>query len=94
MITSLALDPYKVLFSDAVSLRQRGSQTLNLREFRRSGPLLLAYQVDSGVRQARKELTMDLLARLELRVTQIVDTDAQHVFSLQLQSYCGRVLLR
>ena len=29
MITSLALDPYKVLFSDAVSLRQRGSQHLS-----------------------------------------------------------------
>ena len=65
-----------------------------LREFRRSGPLLLAYQVNSGVRKARKELTMDLLARFKLRVTQIVYTDAQHVFSLQLQSYCGRVLLR
>ena len=37
---------------------------------------------------------MDLLARFKLRVTQIVYTDAQHVFSLQLQSYCGRVLLR
>lgn len=74
-------------------LRQRGSQSLYLSEFSRSRSLLLAYEVDSRVRQARKQFSVHLLTRLELRVAQIVDADAQHVLSLQPEGDRGRVFL-